>query len=178
MKLKQTRVSSGNEVKHLPSCWCRTDVTTAAAALEEEQWTHSEPWRPMHRTLDSFVSTGRLSYPTLAPQRVKLQNSTDFLLWNRTVQQETVPVTSQCRCDQQLRQIFKEFHSLILALILSPPTGHHAVKYSLNWPHWSYSCCFLPGTAAGWPLHFQGSPFWSASHGSPASRASCAGAQG
>lgn len=39
--------------------------------------------------------------------------------------QETVPVISQCRCDQQFQQISKEFYSLCLALILSPPMGHY-----------------------------------------------------
>lgn len=82
MKLKQTRISSGNEVKHLPCGWYRTDVTAAAAGLEEEEWTHSEPWHPMHWTA-LLVQVDLATQPRdhrWSSCREQLQNSIDFLL--------------------------------------------------------------------------------------------------
>lgn len=54
MKLRQTRVSSGNEIKHFPCCWCRTDVTAAADGPKSSEPTLSPavPWTALSVQVD------------------------------------------------------------------------------------------------------------------------------
>lgn len=152
MKLKQTRVSSGNEIQRIPCCWCRTDLTAAAAGLEGEHWAHSEPDVP--HTLHSSVTT-ELSYPTQAPQSCRIP---DFLLVELDSASGDSDSDPSVQVWPQLWEIYKELCSLCLALILSPrwsPVGWNTLRLtSLEFLLLlsSRNCCRVTTSLPGEPV--------------------------